>query len=104
MFALPYKRVIQIKFISANNPYFGKDSQFRVFYVVKGEAKISLEPTGSQMLWLKIIHMPKTHSVGILRDPTEGLVVTESGTLKNNCSEIFGNLPEKISKYRERFI
>ena len=39
--------VTQIKFISANNPSSGKDLQFRFFYVVKGRAKVSLEPPGS---------------------------------------------------------
>ena len=36
MFALPYRWVTQIAFISANNPYSGKGPQFRFFYVVKG--------------------------------------------------------------------
>lgn len=38
---------IQIKFISGNNSYTDKDLQFRFFCIVKGAAKISLEPTWS---------------------------------------------------------
>ena len=46
IFALPYRWIIQIKFISGNNPYSGKTVQFG-FYIVKGESDVSLEPTGS---------------------------------------------------------
>lgn len=48
MFALPYSGVTQIKFVSANDPYSGEDPQFSFFYIVKGRAKVSLEPTRSQ--------------------------------------------------------
>ena len=44
-----YRWVSQIKFISVNDTYSGKDSQFRFFSVGKGGAKISLEAAGSQV-------------------------------------------------------
>ena len=47
MFALDYRWVTQIKFISANDPDSGKDLQFRFFYVINGEAKVFLEHAGS---------------------------------------------------------
>lgn len=60
MLALPYRWVTQIKFISANNLILGKTYNLD-FSVWLQEDKISLEPTGSQGLWLKIIHVPKWH-------------------------------------------
>ena len=47
MFALPYRWVTQIKFISANNSDSEKDPQFKFFFVVKGGAEVSLESAGS---------------------------------------------------------
>ena len=47
MFVLSYRWVTQIKFLSVNHPYSGKDLQFRFFYVVKGGYRVSLEATGS---------------------------------------------------------
>lgn len=53
MFALLDRGVVQIKFISADNPYSGKDPQFRYFNIVKGGKKFlhCLQP--------RIIFMPK---------------------------------------------
>ena len=50
MRCLPYyTNGSQIKIISVNSPYFGKDPQFRFFYVVKGGTKLSLKPKGSHV-------------------------------------------------------
>lgn len=49
MFILPYRWVTQIKLIAADKPYSGKTLQLSFLYVVKREAKVSLEPKGS---WL----------------------------------------------------
>lgn len=49
MFALPSRWVIQIKSISANHPYSGKDPYFRFFCVGKGGAKVFPGPTGSPL-------------------------------------------------------
>ena len=49
MVALPCRLVTQKTFIPANNLSSGKDPQSTFFYVVKGEAKVSLEPVGSQL-------------------------------------------------------
>lgn len=46
MFVLPYRWVIQINFISGKYSFW-KRPQCRFFSVVKGGAKVSLEPTGS---------------------------------------------------------
>lgn len=49
MFALPFRGVTQIKFISVTNPYSGKHPQSRFFCVIKGGAEVFCEPTGSQV-------------------------------------------------------
>ena len=59
MFALPSRWVAQIKRMSANNPYFGKDAQFTFLYVVKGGAKVLASPQGLKFLQLKIIQGPE---------------------------------------------
>ena len=76
MFALPYRWVTQIKFISDNNTYSEKDPQFRFFYAVKGEAEVSLEPAGSRMPSAQNnLHIKMAHEVegGLGRVGEEGL-------------------------------
>ena len=73
MFALPYRWVTQIAFISANNPYSGKGPQFRFFYVVKGgeekkkkEGKMFLLGLqGLDCLQLKIILLSEWCILGV---------------------------------------
>ena len=63
MVVLPYRWATQIKFISANNPYSGKELWFRFFYVVKGGTNVSLGPPGSRLplaqnnLHAKVAHL-----------------------------------------------
>ena len=64
MFALPYIWVTQIKFISVNNPYSGKDLQFRFSCVFNGGAKVSFEYTESQLPQLKINQMARVTHFG----------------------------------------
>ena len=45
MFALPYRSVIQAEVNFANTTFSAKTLELRFFYVVKGVAKVFLEPT-----------------------------------------------------------
>ena len=68
IFALPYRWVTQIKFISGNKFHSGKDSQFKFFQVAKGGAKISLELPGSPLplahknAYAKVAHFGEAYS------------------------------------------
>ena len=48
MFALPYRWVTQIRFVSVTNPDSGKDPQFRFLCVVKGGTEVTHESIASQ--------------------------------------------------------
>lgn len=60
-FDLPYRWVILIKFVFGTNLYFGKTLQFRFSYIVKGGAKVSLEPkqfySVQNNLYAKVAHL-----------------------------------------------